>query len=104
MAQPQFPFQPLSGNAPATAAAVTTSAAQLTLPAVPSDGAQMRITIDGNQRVSWAYGNVPVNITTGVLMLANTVEVFDVPGGTTQISHNAPAAGSNISVCIGRGF
>lgn len=96
-------FQPLSGNAPSVTAAVGNTSATLNIPTLPSVNPTMRVTIDGNQTVAWAYGNVTATMNGSVQMLANTVELFAAPTGLTQISHIAGAVGSNIRVTIGAG-
>lgn len=99
-----FPFQPnQSGANTSVTAASTTSAANLALPATTGVSDTMRITVVGNQPVAWAFGNVSVTLTGGTLMGAGTSEVFTVPPATSVVSHIAQAAGSNISVSIGKG-
>ena len=107
--QQDFPFQPrgATGTTPTaqTNIAVTTGVQQLTLPAVQSEGGTIRIVNEGPANISWSFG-VSASLTTGngVLMLANTVETFGLPGGITQLSVIGTIAGSNMRVICGDGI
>ncbi|MGG2046765.1 hypothetical protein [Burkholderia gladioli] len=108
MSQPLGVFQPrgAAGATPnsTTNLAVTTAVQQLTLPAVPAEGATLRLVCSGTQTVFWSYGvSSGLTVSNGVPLLANTVEPFFVPGGATQISLIAAATGSTVYATIGDG-
>ena len=73
------------------------------MPAVASDGGSLLITNLGSQNVFLAYGNVTASVTTSMPILANSAQTISAPGGLTQLSVIAPAAGSTIYVTVGRG-
>lgn len=106
--QQDYPFQPIgaTGTTPtaSTALAVTASVQQITLPAVPRDGGSMRIVVDGTSNIAWSYGvSSSLTMSNGTSMLANTVETFSLPGGTTQLSVIGVSTGSTIRVSVGNG-
>ena len=108
MSQPIGVFQPrgATGTTPnsTTNLAVTTAAQQLTLPSIPAEGATLRLVCAGTQTVFWSYGaSSGLTVSNGVPVLANTVETFFVPGGTTQISLIAAATGSTVYATVGDG-
>lgn len=106
--QQQFPFQPrgASGTTPTaqTNIAVTAAVQQLTLPAIPAEGCSMRVVVDGTANIAWSYGvSSGLTLDNGVHMLAQTVEVYSVPAGTTQLSVIGAATGSTLRVIVGDG-
>ncbi|TAL90913.1 MAG: hypothetical protein EPN62_00830 [Candidimonas sp.] len=105
---PQLAFQPAQSqaNPPACTAqiAVTTAAQLLTLPVSNNPNGTMRIVVSGTANVAWCYSDKnALTMATGVLMLANTSEVFALPGSVTAITVIGAAAGSTLSVCVGDG-
>lgn len=101
MSQPLGVFQPIGVQA---SIAVTAVVQQLDLPAIPAGGGAMRVVVDGTANVAWTYGAVAgLTLNTGVHMLANTVEVFSIPGNVTQLSVIGAAAGSTLRVIVGDG-
>lgn len=106
--QQQYSFQPrgASGTTPAaqTNIAVTAAVQQLTLPPVPAEGGSMRIVVDGTSNIAWSFGvSGSLALGNGVHMLANTIEMFSIPGGITQLSVIGAATGSTLRVMIGDG-
>ena len=112
--QQSFPFGPRSANLAVPAAqanlAVGTAAATLTLPGMLANNetaaeATIRVHVDGSQPIAWCWGN-NANLTyaNGVSMLGNSVETFSVPGGISQMSFIALAAGSTVRVILGDGI
>jgi tetrahydromethanopterin S-methyltransferase subunit D len=86
--------------------AVGTGVTTINLPAgAPYDGeTSARFLVDGSQNIAWAYGNATgLTYANGCVMLGNSVEVFGIPAGVTQISVIANAAGSTLRVVIGDG-
>lgn len=106
--QQQYPFQPrgASGATPNAQKniAVTAAIQQVTLPPIPAEGATMRVVVDGSQNIAWCFGqSAGLTLGNGVHMLAQTVESFTIPGGVTQLSVIAGAAGSTMRIIIGDG-
>lgn len=106
--QQNYPFQPrgASGTTPTAQAAlsITASVQQLTLPSIPAEGCSARIIVDGTANVAWSYGtSSSLSISNGVFMLANTSEVFSIPGGVTQLSVIGASAAGTFRVVIGDG-
>jgi hypothetical protein len=104
-------FNPL-GSAPASGAptaqqnvAVTTGVQQVNLPSpAVFDNQTVRLVVDGSANIAWCCGNnSSLTMNNGVHMLANTVETFSVPVGTTQLSVIGAAAGSTFRVFVGDG-
>lgn len=102
--QQNFPFQPNGGAASTTNAAVTTSSAQITLPAISSDGGSLMLTNIGTQTVFVSYGTVTASISTSMPVLANSAQVISMPGGVSTISVIAAAAGSTLYATFGSGI
>jgi hypothetical protein len=98
-----FPFQPDGGASSTTNGAVTASSAQITLPAIGSDGGSLLLTNIGTQTVFIAYGNVTASVTTSMPLLAASAQTISVPGGVTQLSVIAAATGSTLYCTAGRG-
>lgn len=106
--QQNYPFQPrgASGTTPTAQTALVISAAvqQITLPLIPAEGCSMLIAVDGAANVAWSFGaSSGLTINNGVFMLANTKEVFGVPGGTLQLSVIGASAAGTFRVTIGDG-
>jgi hypothetical protein len=101
-------FTPFGANTATPTAqvelAVTASAQTLTLPTLPQ-ATQVRIAVVGTDPVSWAYGNAVAGLTVanGVPMLGNSVEVFGLPFGTTQLSFISSGTASTVRVVLGEG-
>lgn len=83
--------------------AVTGSAQSLTVGAVPAGRTAVRVACIGTETVFARWGGAA---TTGASMpiLANTVEVFDLPEGVTTLSFIAADTGSTVYVTPGNGF
>jgi hypothetical protein len=103
------PFQP-RGAAQTTptaqvSGAVTASVTQINLPAtVGSDSLNARFCVHGTDPVSWAYGNQSgLTLGNGVFMLPNSVEVFALPPGFSQISVISSGTGSTLRIVVGDG-
>lgn len=86
--------------------AVTTGIQQLALPAALTQGniAVARFAVDGTANIAFAWG-APASLTlgNGEFMLANTLEIFAIPAGVTQISVIGSAAGSTLRIMPGEG-
>lgn len=98
------PFQPAPTAASTTALAVT--AANQTMTLSPNGGTQtrsVRLANIGTQTVFVALGTVTSSVTTSMPVLANSVEVFTLPGGVTTLSVIAAATGSTLYATIGDG-
>jgi len=101
-------FTPFGANTTTTptaqvALAVTASQQALTLPTLPQ-ATQMRIAVVGSDPVSWAYGNQSgLTVANGVPMLGNSVEVFGLPFGITQLSFISSGTASTVRVVLGEG-
>lgn len=103
--QQNYPFQPAAGAATTSSIAVTTASQTLTLsPGVGSDGGSMRVANLGTQTIFVALGAVTSSMTTSLPMVANSVEIFSLPGGVNTLSVIAAAAGSTVYVTIGMGM
>jgi hypothetical protein len=107
--QAMWAFQPRAANQtpPRTQVngAVTAAVTQINLTDSPFETeCSARFVVDGAQSVAWAYG-AQAGLTTGngVFMLANSVEVFTIPAGITQISVIAAATGSTLRITVGDG-
>ena len=98
------PFQPAPTAASTTELAVT--AANQTMTLSPNGGAQtrsVRLANIGTQTVFVALDTVTSSVTTSMPVLANSVEVFTLPGGITTLSVIAAATGSTLYATIGDG-
>ena len=98
------PFQPAPTAASTTALAVTAEDQTMTLS--PNGGTQtrsLRLANIGTQTVFVALGTVTSSVTTSMPVLANSVEVFTLPGGITTLSVIAEATGSTLYATIGDG-
>lgn len=86
--------------------AVTTAIQQITLPNAPYPSETIaRFVVSGTQAVSWVYGaDFVLTATNGCIQLGNTVEVFGIPAGVTQVSVIATATGSTLFICPGDGL
>jgi len=94
------------GTAPTaqTNGAVTAAVTQITLPAVPADGANARFVAQGTQDIAWCWGsNANLTLQNGVYMSANATETFAVPAQQTQVSVIAGATGTTLRIGLGRG-
>lgn len=102
---PFFP-QGANGATPGASAfvAATTSVQQIMLPFVSPVAVSIRIVVKGTSAIAWSEG-IATGLTmgNGVVMLANTVEVFTIPPGVDRISVIADAAGSNVYLNVGDG-
>ena len=98
------PFQPAPTASSTTALAVTESNHTMTLS--PNGGAQtrsVRLANIGTQTVFVALGTVTSSVTRSMPVLANSVEVFTLPGGVTTLSVIAASTGSTLYATIGDG-
>lgn len=96
-----FSFQPLSGGNATASLAVGTSAANVPLPGLPSDGASVRLVNSGTQVVFLNFTGA-ASSSTSMPMLPNTVETFSLPP-TATISAIAAATGSTLYATVGEG-
>lgn len=110
--QQSFPFQPRACNgtqnvtpAAQSNGAVGVAQAAITLVGAPfAAEASARFLVDGAQNIAWAYGNATgLTYANGCVMLGNSVEVFTIPAGVTQISTISLVAGSTLRIVIGDG-
>lgn len=87
--------------------AVTTAQQAITLPTgfpCPSETIA-RFVVSGTQPISWCYGNNgSLTATNGCIQLANTVEIFGIPAGVSQVSVIAGGTGSTLYICYGDGL
>ena len=83
--------------------AVTGTAQSLTVGALPSGRTAVRIANIGTETVFLRWGGTATTAAS-MPMLANTVEVFDLPEGVTTLSAVAGTTGSTIYVTPGNGF
>ncbi len=89
--------------AASTQVAVTTAVQTLTLPA--ANGGNMRLVNNGTAAIAWCYGPAAnLSMTNGVVMLPNTVEIFDRNQNAAQLSVIGSAAGSTLIAHIGNGI
>ena len=98
------PFQPAPTAASTTALDVTAEDQTMTLS--PNGGTQtrsLRLANIGTQTVFVALGTVHSSVTTSMPVLANSVEVFTLPGGITTLSVIAETTGSTLYATIGDG-
>ena len=79
--------------------AVTGSSQSITLGAY-NGNASIRIVVVGTQTVFWNY-DAAAATATSTPMLANTIETFFLPAGTTTIRFIAAATGSTVYVTVG---
>ena len=101
--QQNYPFQFPPGASTTTNVAVTATSQTLTLPNVPMEGASLRLVVVGTQNVFVAYGSVTSSASTSMIILANSSEMFSIPGGVSQISVIAANTGSTIYATVGYG-
>jgi hypothetical protein len=104
----RFPFQPRSADQTTPAAqingAVTASVTQINLPPLGSSAVTARFCVQGTDPVSWAYGSRSgLTLGNGVFMLPNSVEVFSLPPGVTQISAISSGTASTLRIVVGDG-
>lgn len=103
------PFQPRGADQTTPAAqvtgAVTASVTQISLPAGFSGaGGHARFCVQGADPVSWAYGSRSgLTLGNGVFMLPNSIEVFAVPPGVSQISVISSGTASTMRIVVGDG-
>jgi hypothetical protein len=84
--------------------AVTASAEVITLTGRLSDrDGVVRIANIGTQTIYIRLDGTAPTTSTGFPMLANTVECFSMPAGSTTVRHIAGSTGSSIYVTPGRG-
>lgn len=93
----------------AVSGAVGTSQSAITLPNAPYPSETVaRFIVAGSNTgnvISWCYGNnANLTGTNGCIQLCNTVEIFGIPQGVTQISCVAGATGSTLFIVIGDGL
>lgn len=105
---PQLAFQPVgSFTAPPVCSAqieVTTSVQALTLPVSNIVNGTMRLVVSGTSNVAWCYGDNPeLTMANGVVMLADTVEVFALPSSVGEISVIGASTGSTFIASAGDG-
>lgn len=86
--------------------AVTTAIQQITIPNAPFPSETIaRFVAVGTQAISWCYGNNgSLTATNGNIQLGNTVEVFGIPVGITQVSVIAGNTGTTLYVVPGDGL
>lgn len=82
--------------------AVTASSAAITV-ALTAGSNAVRLTNVGTQTVFWRFGTGTASVSTDTPMLANTVEVFEIPPQITSITAIAAAAGSTLYITPGIG-
>lgn len=90
-----------------TPVGLTGAAQTINLPFAAGGGAQnsMRIFVDGGSGLAWCYGSNPnLTYSNGLPMPANSVEVFRVPAGVTQITVIGQSASGTVRVSSGEGM
>lgn len=108
---------PLTGvAAPKAQASGAVTASVTTIDLAAAFGAQLnaalaaendlpaRFLVDGTVNIAWCYGNNPgLTYANGEVMLANSVELFQIPVGVTVISVIAGGTGSTLRIMLGDG-
>jgi hypothetical protein len=103
------PFQPRGADQTTPTAqvngGVTASVTQINLPAgFSGTGGHARFCVQGADPVAWAYGSrASLSLGNGVFMLPNSVEVFSIPPGVSQISVISSGTASTMRIVVGDG-
>lgn len=98
------PFKPYIALAPVSQALDGNSHA-LTLPQIARSGDVVRVLVSGTSVASLKFGtssSVTSSDTTDMLMLANSVELFELEPGTSHIAVDG-ASGSTVQITMGIG-
>lgn len=108
--QQTFPFTPRAANtttpASQVALAVTASVQQMTLPGAPyASETSARFVVDGTSTIAWCWGsNANLTVNNGCYMLANSIEIFTIPSGITQVSVVSSGTASTLRIVVGDGI
>lgn len=94
----------LANEVPPASLAVTTTSQTLAIPRAGVGTQSLRIVVNGTAPIYFKMvknSTDTVTNTTGVLMLANTIETFNVQNDITYIALIADATGSTVQISIG---
>lgn len=99
------PFKPYIALAPVSQALDGNSHA-LTLPQIARSGDVIRVVVSGTATAAIKYGtssSATASAATDMLMLANSIELFELEPGTSHIAVNG-ASGSTVQITMGTGI